>query len=89
MGAGAVGVIFGLLTCPMVQANVHVEEVVGDNSTDDTMESYLLLNEGLHPYRLFIVFALCLAVFFGLYNLGVPIATEFHFLHGGLSDEYW
>ncbi|KAG0556617.1 hypothetical protein M758_11G065500 [Ceratodon purpureus] len=88
LGAAVVGVIFGLLTCPMVQVNVHVEEV-GDNNDDDAMESYLLLNEGLHPYRLFLVFGLSLAVFFALYSVGVPYATEFHFLHGGLGDEYW
>jgi len=88
LGAAVVGVIFGLLTCPMVQVNVHVEEVA-ENNDDDAMESYLLLNEGLHPYRLFLVFGLSVAIFFALYSVGVPYATEFHFLHGGLGDEYW
>jgi membrane associated rhomboid family serine protease len=88
LGAGAVGIIFGLLTCPLVQVNVHVEDVA-DNNDEDAMESYLLLNEGLHPYRLFLVFGLSLAIFFALYSVGVPYATEFHFLHGGLGDEYW
>lgn len=89
LGAGTVGLIFGLLTCPTVQINVHVEEPMGENPTDDTMESYLLLNEGLHPTRLLLVFALSLGVFFALYSVGVPVATEFHFLHGGLGDENW
>lgn len=38
------GIIFGLLTCPLVQVNVHVEDVADDND-EEAMESYLLLNE--------------------------------------------
>jgi membrane associated rhomboid family serine protease len=88
LGAAISGLSFGLLTCPLVRVNVHVEDV-NDGNDDDAMESYLLLNEGIHPYRLLLVFGLSVAVFFALYSVGVPYATEFHFLHGGLGDEYW
>jgi hypothetical protein len=92
LGAGVVGIVFGLLTCPTVHVNVHLEEAASksqNDSDDDAIDSYLLLNEALPPSRLLLVFALCLALFFSLYNLGMPIATEFHFLHGGISDENW
>jgi len=92
LGAGVVGIVFGLFTCPTVHVNVHLEEAASksqNDSDDDAIDSYLLLNEALPPSRLLLVFALCLALFFSLYNLGMPIATEFHFLHGGISDENW
>ncbi|XP_024404014.1 uncharacterized protein [Physcomitrium patens] len=88
LGAAISGLIFGLLTCPLVRVNVRVEDV-SDENDDDVMESFLLLNEGIDPYRLLLVFALAVAVFSALFSVGVPYATEYHFLHGGLGDEYW
>lgn len=78
LGAILIGTFFGILAGPTMQLNVTVKDASPDKKDEDA--AYLWFNDGASPVRLTLVFALCLGIFFILYQLSVSGSNDFYLL---------
>lgn len=77
LGALLIGTAFGILASPTMQMNVTVKE--SDKENEDA-EAYLWFNDGASPARLTLIFALCLGIFFILYQLSISGSNDMYLL---------
>ncbi|CAM6092963.1 unnamed protein product [Calypogeia fissa] len=79
LGALLIGTVFGILAGPTMQLNVALKESSPDKE-DEEAKAYLWFNDGASPVRLSLVFALCIGIFFILYQLSISGSNDFNLL---------